>query len=61
MERIFEAIDGKFGKYTLKPKYRRIWRVFTYGGLVVFVYYLMLKFFNVWDVVVDFLNHVIWG
>lgn len=35
IDTIFEALDGKFGRRVLKPKYRRIWRCITWGSLAI--------------------------
>jgi hypothetical protein len=60
--KVLYAIDGRFGKKVLKPKYRKIWQCITYGTLSwLFIRYVMFPFFDWWDGVVDFLNYVIWG
>lgn len=61
MNKFFQIIDGRFGNKVLKRKYRMGWRVFTYTALFICTMGLMFKFFELWDVVVSFLNHVIWG
>ena len=62
MEKVLKAIDGHFGNKVLKPQYRVYWRLFTYGTLaILFIRFVMVPFFNWWDVVVRLLNYVIWG
>lgn len=59
---MIKAIDGRFGKKVLKNKYRRFWRVITYGTLAfMFFRFILCPFFAWWDKVVAFLNYVIWG
>lgn len=59
---ILGAIDGRFGKKVLKPRYRKIWQCITYGTLSwLFIRYVMFPFFDWWDGIVSFLNYVIWG
>lgn len=61
MEKIINVINGRFGKKVLKNKYRKVWKVFTYGSLFFIFSWLMLKFLSCWGGAVDFLNYVIWG
>lgn len=59
---IFCALNGKFGRRVLKPKYRRIWRCITWGSLaVLFFIYVLIPFFEYWDKVVRMINYVRWG
>lgn len=61
-KRVLYAIDGRFGNRVLKPKYRKWWRLFTYGTLVIlFIRFVMFPILDWWSGVVDFLNYVIWG
>lgn len=56
------AIDGKFGRYVLKPKYRNRWRWFTYGTLTILLFkFIIIPFFEWWQGVVDYINYVRWG
>lgn len=55
------VMNGRFGKKVLKRKYRIGWKIFTYTAFVICVMGIMFKFFELWDVIVSFLNHVIWG
>ena len=59
---ILYAIDGRFGKWVLKPEYRTWWRVATYGTLIVlFFIYIFIPFMDWWQGVVDYINFVRWG
>lgn len=59
---ILYAIDGRFGKWVLKPEYRTWWRVATYGTLIaLFFMYIFIPFMNWWQGVVDYINYVRWG
>lgn len=56
------ALDGKFGRRVLKPKYRRIWRCLTWGSLaILFFVYILIPFFEFWDRVVSAINYIRWG
>lgn len=62
MDTILWALDGKFGRRVLKPKYRRIWRCITWGSLaILFFIYVLIPLFDFWDKVVITTNYVIWG
>lgn len=50
----FKLMNGFIGGKRLKKPYVYIWRVFTWGTLMILVLKKM-------DGVVDFLNYVIWG
>ena len=59
---ILWALDGKFGRRVLKPKYRRIWRCITWGSLaVLFFIYVLIPFFEFGNKVVRIINYVHWG
>lgn len=59
---ILYAIDGRFGNKVLKPKYRKWWRLFTYGTLaILFIRFVMFPILDWWSGVVSFLNYVICG
>lgn len=59
---VLKAIDGRFGKWVLKPQYRIWWRIMTYGMLLfLFLKFIVCPFFEWWSSVVACLNHVIWG
>lgn len=60
--KIIEALDGKFGRRVLKPKYRRVWRWITWGTTtILFIIYIVIPFFEFWERVVRFINYVRWG
>lgn len=62
LDTILWALDGKFGRRVLKPKYRRIWRCITWGSLLVlFFIYVLIPFFEFWDEVICAVNHIRWG
>lgn len=62
LDTILWALDGKFGRRVLKPKYRRIWRCITWGSLaVLFFIYILIPFFEFWDRVVSAINYIRWG
>lgn len=62
LDTILWALDGKFGRKVLKPKYRRIWRCITWGSIaVLFFIYVLIPFFEFWDKVVRIINYVRWG
>lgn len=59
---ILYAVDGRFGKWVLKPEYRTWWRVATYGTLIVlFFIYIFIPIMDWWQGVVDYINYVRWG
>lgn len=59
---ILQAIDGKFGKKVLKPKYRIFWRIVTYSGMIYLgCKFVLFPFFEWWDKVVKLMNYIIWG
>ena len=61
IDTILWALDGKFGRRVLKPKYRRIWRCITRGSLaVLFFIYILIPLFEFWDRVVDTINYIRW-
>lgn len=61
-KRVLYVIDGRVGNRVLKPKYRKWWRLFTYGTLVIlFIRFVMFPILDWWSGVVDFLNYVIGG
>lgn len=62
IEATFYALDGKFGRYVLKPKYRKWWRCITYGTLTILIFkYVLIPLMEIWQVVVAFLNWWRWG
>ena len=62
IDTILWALDGKFGRRVLKPKYRRIWRCITWGSLaVLFFIYILIPLFEFWDKVVSVINYIRWG
>ena len=62
LDKILWALDGKFGRRVLKPKYRRIWRCITWGSLaVLFFIYILIPLFEFWDRVVSVINYIRWG
>ena len=62
IDTILWALDGKFGRKVLKPKYRRIWRCITWGSLaVLFFIYVLIPLFEFWHRVVIAINYVYWG
>lgn len=62
IDTVLWALDGKFGRRVLKPKYRRIWRCITWGSLaVLFFIYILIPFFEFWDRVVSAINYIRWG
>ena len=61
IDTVLWALDGKFGRRVLKPKYRRIWRCITWGSLaVLFFIYILIPFFEFWDRLVDTINYIRW-
>lgn len=59
---IFHAIDGRFGKKVLKPKYRIFWRLITYSMVICLgCKFILFPLFGWWDKVVNFMNCIIWG
>lgn len=59
---VLHAIDGRFGRKVLKPKYRLIWRIIVYGTIIVlFVKYVLFPAFEFWDMVVRYLDFLVWG
>ena len=62
LDTILWALDGKFGRRVLKPKYRRIWRCITWGSLaVLFFIYILIPFFEFWNRFVSAINYIRWG
>lgn len=62
ISKTLQALDGKFGNKVLKPNYRFIWRLLTYGSLfLLIVRFIAFPILNWWEDVVRFLNYVIWG
>lgn len=58
---MFQFIDGRFGKIVLKTKFRNYWRVVTYSLVGVFLWKLVIiRLFDSWDKVIDFMNCIIW-
>lgn len=61
IDTILWALDGKFGRRVLKPKYRRIWRCITWGSLaILFFIHILIPLFEFWDRVVDTINYIRW-
>ena len=59
---ILGVIDGRFGRRVLKPKYRKWWRVATYGTLTILMFiYIVIPFCHYWQMMVDYINWVRWG
>ena len=59
---ILWALDGKFGRRVLKPKYRRIWRCITWGSLaILFFIYILIPLCEFWNRVVSIINSIRWG
>ena len=62
LKTINNALDGKFGRYVLKPKYRKWWRCITYSTLTILIFkYVFIPLMEIWLVVVAFLNWWRWG
>lgn len=62
IETTFYALDGKFGRYVLKPKYRKWWRCITYGTLIILIFkYVLIPLMEIWQAVVDFIDWWRWG
>lgn len=62
LETILYVLNGKFGRYTLKPKYRKWWRCITYGTLTILIFkYVFIPFIEIWQEMVAFLNWCRWG
>lgn len=59
---VANALDGKFGKRVLKRPYRIAYRVVVWTTLVWLAWtYIFVPFFEFWDIVINGLNHIIWG
>lgn len=59
---VLRFIDGKFGRFVLKPKFRLPWRIVTYSLTIVFLWkFVICPFFGLWDNVINFVNYVLWG
>ena len=57
-----DFMNGRFGRYKLVPKVRRVWRVVTWTIFaILFFRFVLCPFFSTWDRVVNMLNYVIWG
>jgi hypothetical protein len=62
LTRFLAVINGHFGKYTLVQPYRAIWSCLIWLALIILVMVLILfPLFGLWDKIIDFINHVIWG
>lgn len=58
---VLGVIDGRFGRYVLKPQIRYWWRWVTYGTLVVLTFiYILIPIMEWWQAVVDYINYVRW-
>lgn len=58
----WEGMNGKFGKWVLKPQYRRVWRWLTWGTFVILLFVFVFKpLMDWWDGVVNYLNYWRWG
>ena len=59
---VINFLNGKFGSYRLNQPYRRVWRVITWTTVVVLAWiYVICPFFDWWQVIVNYMNYVIWG
>ena len=62
MKRFINFMNGVFPCGTLLNPYKRIWSVMTWSALVVVtIKFVLFPMFECWDVMVAFLNNVIWG
>lgn len=62
MNTIINFFSGRFGKYRLVQPIRKYYQIFW--GLVaayLIIRYVMFPMFEVWDVFIRFINHVIWS
>lgn len=56
------VIDGRFGRYVLKPQYRRYWRAVTYSAIIILLFiYVIVPAMNFWQGIVSYLNYLRWG
>lgn len=60
--RFFQALDGKFGRRVLKPKYRRVWRWITWGTItILFIVFVLIPFMELLDKIARIINCIRWG
>lgn len=59
---VINFLNGKFGRYRLNQPYRTIWMIITWTTVSILAWvYIICPFFDCWERIVDFMNHVIWG
>lgn len=61
LEVFFGVLNGRFNGRRLKPQYMGVWRFFAWGTFIWLLSVVAIPLFEMWDVVVRFLNCLIWG
>lgn len=61
MDKVIEVMNGRFGKYVLKPVYRRIWKGITWSVATVLALVAFFALVQVWGYCAEWLDYVIRG
>ena len=62
LHKVYSFCNGRFGRKVLRQPYRRIWASIWFVLFIwAFLSWVCVPFFEWWDGIVRFLNHVIWG